>query len=31
MADVKQESLEQLRHASVATLATALFTRGFRN
>lgn len=28
---VKKESLEKLRHVSVATLATALFKRGLRN
>jgi regulator of RNase E activity RraA len=31
MTDLKPETREKLRHVSVATLATALFKRGFRN
>lgn len=31
MSDVKPETIEKLRHVSVATLATALFKRGLRN
>ncbi|MFW2542536.1 ribonuclease activity regulator RraA [Primorskyibacter sp. 2E107] len=31
MTDVKPQSIEKLRHVSVATLATALYKRGLRN